>query len=140
MTVERFKPEHLREIELQPAQREAAAAWDDAEYMAAITGGAAGTLRNASGAVIACAGVVEVDGGSIAWAFLSRHAGRHMVELVRAARRLIDVAPRPVMSTAACGFPQGCRLLEMLGFERQPEPVEGVSLQAGPHYVYVRGA
>ncbi len=140
MTVERFHPDHLRELDLQPAQEAARAAWDDPDYVAAITAGTAGTLRNASGKVIACAGFVEVDGGSIAWAFLSRDAGRHMVTAVRAARRLMEVAPHPVVATAACGFPQGCRLLEMLGFTRRPEPVSGVSLQPGLHYVYERTA
>lgn len=140
MTVERFHPDHLREIDLQPAQQAAAAAFEDAEYLVAIARGTGGTLRNADGKAIACGGVVEVDGGSIAWAFLSRDAGRNMVALVRAARRLMDTAPLPVLTTAACDFPQGCRLLELLGFERQPEPVDDVSLQAGPHYVYVRSA
>lgn len=140
MTVERFHPDHLREIDLQPAQRDTAAAFDDAEYMTALCSGLAGTLRDASGAVVACAGVVEVDDGSIGWAFLSRDAGRHMVAVVRMARRIMETAAMPILSSAACSFPQGCRMLEILGFERQPEPVEGVSLQAGPHYLYVRSA
>lgn len=140
MTVERFHPDHLREIDLQPAQRPAAAAFEDAEYVAVISAGVAATVRDSAGRVIACGGSVEIDGGSIAWSFLARDAGRNMVTVVRAARRLIEVSPAPIIATSACDFPQGCRLLELLGFKREPETVDDVSLQPGPHYVYVRAA
>ena len=138
MTVEAFHPDHLREIELQAAQKEAAIALDDPEYIDAISGGVAVTVRDSDGKIAACGGSVEIDGVSLLWSFLSKDASKSMVSIVRAARRLVDVSALPVVATAACDFAQGCRMLEMMGLVRQPEPVSDVAMQSGPHYVYVR--
>jgi hypothetical protein len=139
MIVERFQPEHLAQIDLQPAQAAARAALT-AQYIGRLLEGPAATMRDDTGRIVACAGVVDFSDGSLLWAFLAADCRRHMVAIVRGARRLVQVAQRPVWATAACDFAPGCRLLQMLGFERQPEPVEGVSADDKPHYVFERTA
>ena len=119
MIAERFKPEHLRTMALQPAQEAARGVVDDAEYMAAICSGPAGTLLDDAGNPVASAGIVEFEDGSLLWSFLAKDAGRHMVAVVRAAVRLVQVAKRPIYATASCEFPAACRLLELLGFARE---------------------
>lgn len=140
MTVESFHPDHLREIDLQDAQKSAAEIFDDAEYIEAISSGVAVTVRGSDGKIVACGGSVEIEGVSLLWSFLSKDASKSMVSIVRAARRLIDVSVLPVVATAACDFAQGCRMLEMMGLVRQPDTVEDVAIERGPHYVYMRTA
>ena len=140
MTVERFQAEHLKQLTLQPMQAAAAPILEDPEYLAAIAQGVAMTIRNTQGDVMACAGSVDYEDGSLLWAFLDASAGRSMVALIRAGRRLAEIARKPVYATAACEFPAGCRLLQMLGFEQLPEPVAGVSADGRAHYVFVRYA
>jgi hypothetical protein len=138
MIVERFRPEHLAQLELQPAQDAARNLKTDPEYLEAVSAGVAVTVRDTE--ILGCGGIVEFDEGSVLWTLLSPHAGRFMVGIVRAARRLVEVAPRPVYATAACDFPQGCRLLELLGFNRLPDPVTGISTDGKAHFVYERTA
>lgn len=138
MIVERFQPEHLARMPLQPAQESARVALADPEYLAAITSGPAATLLAADGAPVAAGGIVEFEDGSLLWSFLARDAGRNMVAVVRAARRLVEVAKRPTYATAACEFAAGGRMLELLGFERLPDPVSDVDAGGGLNFVYVR--
>lgn len=137
MIVERFTPEHLRAMDLQAAQLAARGVLDDPEYLDAISRGVAGTLLDAAGRPMVSGGVVEFEDGSLLWSFMAKDAGRHMVSIVRAAMRVVQVAKRPVYATAACDFPQACRLLELLGFTRE-HVVEGVDYAGGSNYVYVR--
>jgi len=138
MTVERFKPEDLDAINLQPSQ----AMLRDAvtpDYLETVQTGPAITIRS-QGEIIACGGVVQVEDGSVLWAFVAATAGRNMVSIVRAAQRMVEVARKPVYSTAACDFEPGCRLLRMLGFTPRPDPVDDVSADGKLHYLFVRTA
>jgi hypothetical protein len=115
MIAEAFHPEHMRELapRLQAAQR-AEYASAEPDYFDLLAQWPAVTLR-VDGVVMACTGVVEIDGKSHLWSFLAEDAGPHMVGLVRAGKRLVEVASRPVMATTDKGFGPGCRLLRMLG-------------------------
>ncbi len=131
-----FAPEHVRAMRLQPMQDHSPELLTD-DYLAALgTAGPAGTLI-ADGRPVASAGAVEGPDGSVLWAFLDAAAGRYMVAIVRAGRRLMDVASRPVIATTDVGFEAGERLLEMIGMTRVDEPPE-VGPDGRPQITYVR--
>lgn len=134
MMVEPFKPEHVRAMELQPAQARALEQMPAGYLETIAAGGPAATMRTDDGTIIACAGSLEMDGEAHWWAFFSRHAPRHMFALYKGARRLLDVSARPVFASSPCNFTEGCRLLEMLGFELK----DVVELLGEGHLLYVR--
>lgn len=115
MIVETFHPRHMLELapRLQPAQRDEYAGLEPCYFEALAAAGPAMTMRRADGAVILCCGIAEVDGQSHLWSFIAGDAGRHMVAILRVGQRMLEIARRPVVATAR--FPEGCRLLEMLG-------------------------
>jgi hypothetical protein len=136
MTIEPFKPAHLDEIDLQPAQTSWRAHRDPA-YAEMLAQHVAVTARK-DGQVLACAGVIslERDVGH-AWAFVAR--GQRMIRFRHHVRRLFEVSgKRRILASTEADFPQGCRWLELLGF-RRIDPIETL---AGPdgraHLLYVR--
>jgi len=120
MRIVPFSAEHLRQIELQPAQSHMIEALRQDGYGAMLENCTAFTAMDDAGKVLICAGFEERwEGCAQAWALLSCYAGRHMVSIVRALRGYIDhVAPwHRIESAVDVGFTHGERLLEMLGFE-----------------------
>ena len=67
---------------------------------------------------VACGGLWPAsDSMAVAWAYIGADAGRHMVALLRAARRVLRASLWPeVRSGALAEFPAGNRMLELLGF------------------------
>jgi len=136
MIVERFKPEHARQIELQSAQSDAALV--DMPYLEILhSGGPAATMKDEQGRVLCCAGLLELPHVSHLWCFLSRHSGPHMLAIYRGAQRLISIARSPVIATSVCGFEPGCRLLLMLGFQ-WCQKLPGMGFSGEDHDFYVR--
>ena len=119
MTIIPFVPDHLRRLQLQPSQ-----AWCapmlDAEMIAQHAELPAWTMLDGDEPV-AVAGTIEIwPERAIVWAYLSSHAGRHMVALTRAAQRYLAVAPqRRVEAYVETGFEAGHRWIQVLGFERE---------------------
>lgn len=137
MTVQPFRTWHLEEIELQ-SQQSTWTRYGSIAYAQALASHAAFTARDGD-TVIACAGVlpIERDVGSL-WAFLSVHARPRLLRLGRMALRLCSVSgyTRVVTSTEA-DFRQGCRFLELLGFEFV-EPAPGYGPDGRDHHFYAR--
>lgn len=116
--MEKFKPEHLWQIELQDAQR----SWYDyasVEYAQSLADGLAYTGRM-RGCILVCGGVIDTgpEVGHL-WCFLSRQARHHFLRLHRTTLRFMQLTgKRRLIATAEAHFADGCRWLEMLGFER----------------------
>lgn len=117
--VVKFKPAHLDELRLQPAQ----------EYLSAFVGrpgygqelveaGPCYTVRR-DGRIICCAGVVNLwTGRASAWALLSWDAGKSMMGLHREVLKFLDRCEiRRVEAYVYPGFEPGHRWARMLGFE-----------------------
>lgn len=134
MIVEAFRPEHVRWMRLQPQQRgeREHATREYLEFVAAA--GPAATLRGDDGEPIAAGGVIDYGDGSYLWAFLADEARRHMVAIVRAARRLVQIARPPIYATVDLGFEPGCRLLRMLGFVHV---ADGLGISANDRHQHV---
>jgi hypothetical protein len=118
MIIEPFSPRHLWEIDLQPAQR----SWylyASPEYAESLARGMAYTAR-VRGRIVACGGILPVDEDTgHLWCFLAAEAGRHFVRLHRTAQRFLRVAGKRVLvATSEADFVDGCRWLELLGFQR----------------------
>lgn len=70
--------------------------------------------------VILCGGIVSTPGlwMGIAWAVLSKDAGKHMVWIHRAVKRFIEMQDlRRIEATVEESFSEGCRWARILGFE-----------------------
>lgn len=136
MIVEAFRPEHVLTMRLQP-QQQAEGVHADADYLARLVdAGPAATLMHA-GKPVASAGVLDYADGSYLWAFLSESAGVHMLAVVRAARRLTQIARPPVYATVDYGFQPGCRLLRLLGFEHIADGVH-MSATCDHQHIFLR--
>lgn len=135
MTIHPFKPSDLDEIDLQSAQT----SWlrhRDPHYAQILARGVAVTARE-HGQVLACAGVIalERDVGH-AWAFVAR--GQKMIRFRAYVRRLFEVCGKSrILANTEADFAEGCRWLELLGFERL-ERLEACGPDGRDHWLYVR--
>lgn len=74
----------------------------------------------------------------ILWAVLAADAGRHMLWLHRATLRFLDIEPlRRIEATVEEGFGEGCRWLELMGFESEG-PLRAYGLNGETHVLYSR--
>jgi hypothetical protein len=137
MEVRRFKAEDLFLLRPQPRQepthrmvgRDLAESLEAFESYTVIDGAR----------VIACGGLVpQWANRSLAWAYLSADAGRHMVAITRIVRRFLAVAGvRRVEAHATWGA--ACRWLDLLGFRCEtPEPMPGFLPDGTPAWLYAR--
>lgn len=139
MTVAPFKPEDLDEIDLQPDQT----SWRDhrdPEYAQELARHLAVTARDGD-RIVACAGVLplERDVGQ-AWAFVARDAGRHFLRFRRMVVRMFECSGKSrILASTECDFAQGCRWLEILGFERI-DRIEECWPDGRAHWLYVRAS
>lgn len=130
-----FDRSHLDLIEIQDAQR--------AEFEAAkstVYPGDAWTAF-AGDSAICSAGMMELwPGRAYAWALLSKHAGPHMVELVRTTSRMIDATPfRRVEMYVEASFTAGHRMARCLGFVCEtPNGMANYLPDGGLAYQYAR--
>lgn len=133
-----FEPGHVERMKLQHRQINALSVATGQYLFALKVGGLSATAMDGA-TVLACAGIViEPFGSGTLWSFVSDEAGRHFVRLDRCVRRMLSIPRlRRIDATTEVGFAQGCRWLEMLGFEN-----EGVMRKYGPdgadHYRYAR--
>lgn len=120
MNVIPFEPEHLKTLELQSAQRYMLS-HICIEYLKGLQAVGPALSAEHEGRIVACAGVAfQGFGMGVLWAFVSHDAGRHFVRLDRYARRILSLTSlRRIEATTEASFAQGCRWLEMLGFENE---------------------
>lgn len=138
MNVIAFKPEHLQSLDLQDAQQYMVS-HICVEYLKALQAVGPAATAEVDGQILACAGVAfQGFGMGVLWAFVSADAGRYFVKLDRCVRRLLQITNlKRIEATTEVSFRQGCRWLELLGFEN-----EGRMRAYGPngedHYRFAR--
>lgn len=139
MIMERFRPEHLWQINLQPAQR----SWYEhasPEYAEALAQGLAYTGRNRHRRIIVCGGIIDIDANTgHLWCFLAMGARPYFVRLHRTAQRFIDLTGKQTLyATSEAHFEDGCRWLELLGFKRNDELLHGFGPDGADHVLFSR--
>lgn len=90
MTVEPYRPEHLRSLLLQPAQAFLAGSLDVAatERIRSLSDARTALVGDR---VLGCGGVMELQPGhGMAWAILAQGIGHHMTAVTRASRAFMD--------------------------------------------------
>lgn len=141
MKVEPLRAHHLTRLTLQDAQAYFGPEMAKPEYIRALieTGQAFAAVDGDT--VIGCAGVVEVwDNRAMAWALLSRDAGRHMMTVHRLVAGFLAQAKwRRIEATVDAGFDAGHRWMKLLGFRLEtPEPMRGYRPDGGDCFLYAR--
>lgn len=127
MNVITFEPEHISGIAPQAAQ----AQWvsrTSAQYLLNLKAMGPAFTGIIDGKPIGSAGIIRTGfGAGLLWAYLSDCG--HFIRIHRSALRLLDMFDdfRRIEATTECTFANGCRWLEMLGFE-----FEGVMRKYGP--------
>jgi hypothetical protein len=139
--VEQFKPYHIELLMAQGVQEGQVRQVSHVPVGWASVGtmlGSALTARDGD-RILLCGGVMPVRPKiGVLWAVLSAEAGSHMLWLHRATQRFISIAPpRRLEATVEKGFPQGCRWLELLGFEFESER-RCYGLDDETHLAYVK--
>lgn len=138
MIVVPYEPAHVIGMQLQKRQA-FALSYLSLGYLSELKRLGPSATALVDGHVIACGGIaVQSFGQGTLWAFVAQEAGPHMVRLDRCIRRLIAIPKlRRIEATTEEGFVQGCRWLELLGFQ-----YEGPLRRYGPagedHVRYAR--
>lgn len=123
-----FQPEHIRRMRVQRAQIRLLS-YELSPHIHALNQSGPAVTAVVDGEILACAGIVEQGFGiGTLWGFIAQDSGRHFVRIDRTARRLMRLVPlRRIESSTEADFAQGCRWLELLGFQS-----EGILRQYGP--------
>lgn len=117
-----FTLERWADVALQPEQLHEPA---NHEHAAVLSNGHAVAMVDASGHTIGCGGLCPVGGDeAVAWTYIGRDAGQHMLGLVRLMRETLAEATgryRVIKAATLDGFAPGCRMLLLLGFRLKDE-------------------
>ena len=136
-----FRPDHLRALTLQHAQAHHIGALDDPEFADHIAASCAQSVTVlADGRIIACGGIVELwDNRGMIWSLIAKGRPSEFIAVHRAARRMLDACRfRRVEAYVDEGFEQGCRWMEMLGFDLEtPFPMRAFAGERDC-YLYAR--
>lgn len=141
MIITAFRPEHVRTLELQEAQRYFVADMSGEAYGRALAQSGQAFTALDGDRVIACSGCVEIwDNRAMAWALISKDAGRHMVGVHKAVAGFLAGAKwRRIEATVDVGFGAGMRWMAMLGFVLEtPEPMRAYRPDGGDCYLFAR--
>jgi hypothetical protein len=85
-----------------------------------------------------CGGTLEQwPGRHSSWAFLNKHSARHMVAVVREARRIIRRPKCRVDMTVRLDFLPGHKFAKMLGFRVETAIMDAYGPEGEPHIGYV---
>lgn len=141
MNIIPFRPEHLEELKLQPSQ-----AWMQdnmtPEYGAALAAAGPAYTAIVGNGVVGCAGLIpQWQGRALAWALIACEAGPHLLGIVRAIRRGLDVIHpcRRVEAAVCADFAAGHRLMGLLGFTREtPEPMRSYTPDGADAVLYAK--
>ena len=134
-----FRAVHLQWLELQAAQAYLSADIAKPEHAAMIEEAGDSFTAIIGGRVIACAGTAEVWAGrAVAWALISKDAGRHMLGIHKAVSGYLSAAKyRRIEAWVDEGFEPGMRWLELLGFSREtPLPMRGFRPDGGSCFLF----
>jgi len=117
MIVVPFKAEHLDRFQHQDAELINFDFMTETDFKLWETGDAYTAIEGDE--VLCCAGVHRLwPGRGVAWACLSKKAGKHMAAITRAVKRGLDLFEYDrIEAVVSSEFPQGHRWIRMLGFE-----------------------
>jgi uncharacterized protein YciI len=141
MKVEALRPHHLASLQLQDAQAYFGPEMTNPEYVESLVRAGPCFAATDGSRVIGCAGVVEVwDNRAMAWALMSRDAGRQMLTVHRLVAGFLAQAKwRRIEATVDAGFEAGHRWMRLLGFTLEtPEPMRAYRPDGGDCFLYAR--
>jgi len=139
MNIVAFKAIHLQWLELQQAQAYLSADFAQPEQARLIEQAGNSFTAMVGGKVIACAGTVEIwTGRAVAWALISKDAGRNMVGLHKAVAGYFSAAKyKRIEAWVDEGFEPGMRWLKLLGFTLEtPLPMRGFRPDGGSCFLF----
>lgn len=118
MIIEPFKPEHIENLLIQPAQAFMRPLMSNPDYGRTLAMGPAYSALE-GGLVLGCAGVIPLwDNRAEAWALMGADLKRHFVRIHRAALRFLDGCPiRRIEAHCDADFCDAKTWLELLGFQ-----------------------
>lgn len=138
MIVVPFKAEHFWDVEVQPSQayvrqyveQEHIKTLEDMQTFSCIEGDT----------VMACFGWLQIyPTRALLWAYLSKHAGPHMMSLTRIGKRTLQgLSYRRIEMEVDCEFEAGHRWAQMLGFHMEAERLKGFRMDGGDTAIYAR--
>lgn len=140
MKVVPFQADHLALLVPQPAQRDELAALSRPEARALEMAGGAWTVV-CDGAVVACGGIAPQRWSrALLWAFLGVKAGRHLLSVFRAARRILALSEYArIETTVRADFDAGHRWIKLLGFELEtPDGMKRFGPKGEKYMLYSR--
>lgn len=141
MNIVAFRPEHVRVLELQQAQQYFSGMLSGEDYGRLLASSGRAFTAIDGDRVIGCSGCVEIwDNRAMAWALISRDAGRHMVGIHKAVSGFLAGAKwRRIEASVDVGFEAGIRWMAMLGFTLEtPEPMRAYRPDGGDSYLFSR--
>ena len=123
-----FRSEHTRALRLQPEQAHLVSVVAEPGYAEALYENSLTAVSVfANGRIVACGGVIEVwqDRG-FAWALISKGLPSQFIAIHRAARLMIESCGLGrIEAYIDSGFAEGCRWMDLLGFELDtPKPMQ----------------
>jgi hypothetical protein len=139
MNIVAFKAIHLQWLELQQAQAYLSADFAQPEQARLIEQAGNSFTAMVGGKVIACAGTVEIwTDRAVAWALISKDAGRNMVGLHKAVAGYFSAAKyKRIEAWVDEGFEPGMRWLRLLGFTLEtPTPMRGFRPDGGSCFLF----
>jgi len=133
-----FKQHHLEIIELQESQAYLGS-WVTPDIAKALEAHISFT-GIANDKVIACAGMIKrSECWGTLWAYLSKDAGKHLISIHKASRKLIEGSMlKRIDTTVDCEFEAGHRWMKLLGFEMEAERMRCYRPDGGDSSLYAR--
>lgn len=143
MILEPFDADHLARMRLQPRQSALWSRYGSREYLLEAQRHGGYSVFHGE-RLLLCGGVMARSPDEpMLWSFISADAGPFMLGLVRAARRFLELTGRGfIYATTEPDFANGCRFLELIGFERMtyadgtPAVVPKYGLDGADHALY----
>lgn len=132
-----FKPYHVELMRAQGIQSAQVHEVSHVPDVYASLGGCRGLTAFDGERVLMCGGVSpQWAGVGALWALVAEQAGSHMLSLHRATKRFIDLQRfRRLEASVEKGFTEGCRWLELMGFEHEG-PMRAYGLNGEDHIRY----
>jgi hypothetical protein len=139
MDIVPFKPEHVKEMELQDSQKYLSSFAND-NVLASLQGDWSFT-GVVNGVPIGCAGIIPMwQGRGIAWAYLSSRATKHQfIQVHRAVKKFLDDCYlQRIEMTVDCEFAEGHRWAHKLGFTMEAPRMRAYNPNGGDCALYAR--
>lgn len=121
MIVLPFKPDHLRQLLLQPSQAIMQPTLMKNGYAESLYNGGPAFSAVVDGEIIAALGIIpQWENRAVAWGLIGTEARRHLLAIHRAVLRFLEMSEYGRIETSvATHFAEGHRWAQMLGFERE---------------------